>query len=110
MKCPCLRINSTISDQLQRNNQIFLHFFAEIFGNVVFFLYLCTRKQQEPRIMTDKELFIEVFNRTTVKAGVTLSGTLVYYRGECKFNIDGFNLAYNLHRLTNLLEEIGEFR
>jgi len=60
--------------------------------------------------MTDKELFKEVFDRIAGRnTQVTMSGTLVCYKGEPKFNIDGFNLAYNLHRLTNLLEEIGEF-
>ena len=60
--------------------------------------------------MTDKELFKEVFNRIAGRnTQVTMSGTLVCYKGEPKFNTDGFNLAYNLHRLTNLLEEIGEF-
>lgn len=60
--------------------------------------------------MTDKELFKEVFDRIAGRnTQVTMSGTLVYYKGEPKFNTDGFNLAYNLHRLTNLLDEIGEF-
>lgn len=61
--------------------------------------------------MTDKELFIEVFNRFLVRhKGLTLSGTLVYYNHDCKFNIDGFNLEYNLLRLTRLLDEEGELR
>ena len=60
--------------------------------------------------MTDKELFKEVFDRITGKnSQVSMSGSLVCYNGQPKFNIDGFNLAYNLHRLTNLLEDIGEF-
>lgn len=60
--------------------------------------------------MTDKELFNEVFNRVAGHHNIlTMSGTLVCYKGEPKFNIDGYNLAYNLHRLTNLLEDIGEF-
>lgn len=60
--------------------------------------------------MTDKELFKEVFDRIAGhNRNITMSGTLVCYRGEPKFNIDGFNLAYNLYRLTNLLNDIGEF-
>ena len=60
--------------------------------------------------MTDKELFKEVFDRIASKnSQVSMSGSLVCYKGQPKFNIDGFNLAYNLHRLTNLLEDIGEF-
>lgn len=61
-------------------------------------------------IMTDKELFKEVFDRIAGRnTNLKMSGTLVYYKGQPKFNTDGFNLAYNLHRLTNLLEDIGEF-
>lgn len=59
--------------------------------------------------MTDKELFKEVFDRIAGKTQIKMSGTLVCYKGEPRFNTDGYNLAYNLHRLTNLLEEIGEF-
>ena len=60
--------------------------------------------------MTDKELFKEVFDRIAGKnSQVSMSGSLVCYKGQPKFNIDGFNLAYNLYRLTNLLEDIGEF-
>ena len=59
--------------------------------------------------MTDQALFEEVFSRITGKNGVTMEGPLVCYKGDPKFNTDGYNLAYNLHRLTNLLEEIGEF-
>ena len=59
--------------------------------------------------MTDKELFKEVFDRIAGRTSITMSGTLVCYKGEPKFNTDGYNLAYNLHRLTNLLDEIGEF-
>ena len=60
--------------------------------------------------MTDKELFKEVFNRIAGRnSQLSMSGSLVCYKGQPKFNTDGFNLAYNLHRLTNLLEDIGEF-
>lgn len=60
--------------------------------------------------MTDKELFNEVFNRVVGKnTNLKMSGTLVCYKDVPQFNTDGFNLAYNLHRLTNLLEDIGEF-
>jgi hypothetical protein len=58
--------------------------------------------------MSDREFFNEVFDRIAGH-NLTMSGTLVCYKGEPKFNIDGYNLAYNLHRLTNLLEDIGEF-
>jgi len=59
--------------------------------------------------MSDKELFNEVFNCVAGKTSVTMSGTLVCVNGEPKFNTDGYTLAYNLHRLTNLLEEVGVF-
>lgn len=61
--------------------------------------------------MTDKELFKAVFqNFQKTYSNLEMEGTLVSYRGEVKFNTDGFNLAYNLHRLTNLLAEAGLFR
>ena len=54
--------------------------------------------------MTDKELFKEVFDRIAGKnSQVSMSGSLVCYKGQPKFNIDGFNLAYNLYRLTSKL-------
>lgn len=59
--------------------------------------------------MTDKELFFEVFNRFQVRhRGLSLSGTLVSYNHDVKFNIDGFNLEYNLLRLCQLLDDEGE--
>lgn len=59
--------------------------------------------------MTDKELFKMVFDHIAGRTAITMSGTMVCYKGEPQFNIDGYNLAYNLHRLTNLMEDIGEF-
>ena len=58
--------------------------------------------------MTDFELFKKVFDRIAGHT-LTMEGPLVCYKGDPKFNTDGYNLAYNLHRLTNLLEDIGEF-
>lgn len=61
--------------------------------------------------MTDKQLFIEVFkNFQEHYYGLEMKGTLVYYHGECMFNIDGYNLCYNLLRLTKMLEEAGELK
>ena len=61
--------------------------------------------------MNDKELFIEVFNRFRVRhTGLMLSGTLVYYNREVRFNIEGYNLEYNLLRLCQLLADEGELR
>lgn len=59
--------------------------------------------------MSDKELFIEVFNRFQVRhSGLRLNGTLVYYHQDVCFNIEGYNLEYNLFRLCKLLDEEGE--
>ena len=61
--------------------------------------------------MNDKELFNAVFDNFSAKhPGLRLSGSLVYYKGECVFNTDGFNLEYNLLRLTQLLDDAGELR
>ena len=61
--------------------------------------------------MNDKQLFIEVFKNFQERYyGLDMRGTLVYYRGELMFNIDGYNLCYNLLRLTKMLEEAGELR
>ena len=35
---------------------------------------------------------------------IRMDGSLVYIDGECRFNIEGFNLLYNLKRLVNCLE------
>lgn len=59
--------------------------------------------------MEEKALFNEVFNNFVSKhPGLSMSGTLVYYNGKCRFNIDGYNLEYNLLRLTKLLDNAGE--
>ena len=61
--------------------------------------------------MNDKELFTEVFNRLAEQyPGLELDGTLVCYNGQCRFNIDGYNLCYNLLSLTRLIEEAGLLR
>lgn len=63
--------------------------------------------------MTDKELFFEVFNNFRSRypnTNLEMVGTMVYLNGEARFNTDGFNLAYNLHRLIGLLIEAGELR
>ena len=61
--------------------------------------------------MSDKQLFIEVFkNFQGNYYGLEMRGTIVYYNGEARFNIDGFNLCYNLLRLTKMLDEAGEHR
>ena len=63
--------------------------------------------------MTDKELFFEVFNNFRSRypnTNLEMVGTMVYLNGEARFNTDGFNLAYNLHRLVGLLIEAGELR
>ena len=59
--------------------------------------------------MDDKQLFLEVFsNFQSNYSGLELLGYLVYYKGECKFSIEGYSLCYNLLRLTKLLEAAGE--
>ena len=63
--------------------------------------------------MTDRELFNEVFNNFRShypNTNLEMVGTMVYLNGEARFNTDGFNLAYNLHRLVGLLIEAGELR
>lgn len=61
--------------------------------------------------MNEKQLFIEVFNNFQEKyRGLEMVGTLVYYKGEARFNTDGYNLCYNLLRLTKMLEIAGELR
>lgn len=60
--------------------------------------------------MNDKELFNAVFeNLSTRNSRLSMTGTIVCYDGRMMFNTDGYNLGYNLLRLTNLLNEMGEF-
>lgn len=60
--------------------------------------------------MEDRELFMEVFNnlRSSYRR-LGICGTIVSYDDEDQFNIDGYNLAYNLYRLTRTLANHGEF-
>ena len=61
--------------------------------------------------MNDKQLFNEVFDRLNKSCWnrLNMKGTMVCWEGEIKFNTDGYNLGYNLLRLTKLLEEKGIF-
>lgn len=60
--------------------------------------------------MEDKKLFIEVYNRLKSQyRKLDMSGTLVYWNGEAVFNIEGYNLGYNIYRLGKLLDDMGEF-
>ena len=69
------------------------------------------QENKTQRIMTDKQLFNEVFSNFQEKyRGLEMVGTLVYYKGEVRFNTDGYNLCYNLLRLTKMLEAAGELR
>lgn len=60
--------------------------------------------------MTDKELFNVVFSNFANKyPNLSMKNGLVCYNGVVEFNTNGYNLAYNLHRLTNVLAENNEF-
>ena len=59
--------------------------------------------------MNDRELFNAVFDNFAAKhRGLRMSGTLVYYKGECIFNTDGYNLEYNVRGVNKVLAEEGE--
>jgi len=58
--------------------------------------------------MNDKELFralVKRFNEQYPKRNINICGTLVYVDGECVFNTDGFNLLYNVTRLSACLKD-----
>lgn len=60
--------------------------------------------------MTDKKLFSEVFENLSARhKRLSMTGTIVCYDGKERFNTDGYNLGYNLYRLTSLLNNMGEF-
>lgn len=60
--------------------------------------------------MDTRTIFYEVFNHLQSKyGGFELQGTIVYFNGEAMFNTDGFNLEYNLYRLTKILKDNGIF-
>lgn len=57
---------------------------------------------------TDLTIFMKVFNRFQQqypRRDLRLNGTIVEIDGQQKFNIDGFNLLYNLKRLTEILTD-----
>ncbi|MBO7511266.1 MAG: hypothetical protein J6T35_08790 [Bacteroidales bacterium] len=59
--------------------------------------------------MDDKTLFNEVFIRFASKhPELYFDGTYVYYGDSIRFCTEGFNLEYNLLRLTRLLNDEGE--
>jgi hypothetical protein len=58
--------------------------------------------------LTAREIFrinLEFFQGAYPKRNIELNGSLVYIDGECKFNIEGYNLLYNLQRLTKCLQD-----
>lgn len=57
--------------------------------------------------LTAREIFeinLEFFQNAYPKRNIQLVDTLVYVDGECKFNIEGYNLLYNMQRLVKCLE------
>lgn len=64
-------------------------------------------KVKDSKDLTAREIFeinLEFFQSTYPKRNIQLVDTLVYVDGECKFNIEGYNLLYNMQRLVNCLE------
>lgn len=58
--------------------------------------------------LTAREIFrinLEFFQGAYPKRNIRMEGSLVYIDGECKFNIEGYNLLYNMQRLTKCLED-----
>lgn len=58
--------------------------------------------------LTAREIFrinLVFFQGAYPKRNIELNGSLVYIDGECKFNIEGYNLLYNLQRLTKCLQD-----
>lgn len=53
----------------------------------------------------DLVLFQDVFAHfQRIYKGLELKGTLVYLNGECKFNIEGYNLLRNLTSLCDIIQ------
>jgi len=64
-------------------------------------------KVKDSKDLTAREIFeinLEFFQNAYPKRNIQLVDTLVYVDGECKFNIEGYNLLYNMQRLVNCLE------
>lgn len=64
-------------------------------------------KVKDSKDLTAREIFeinLEFFQNAYPKRNIQLVGTLVYVDGECKFNIEGYNLLYNMQRLVACLE------
>ena len=85
-------------------------FFFQFYLELSFFYCIFVSRNKNTRIMTDRELFNEVFNNLSARyKRLSMTGTIVCYDGRERFNTDGYNLGYNLYRLTNLLNNMGEF-
>ena len=64
-------------------------------------------KVKDSKDLTAREIFeinLEFFQSAYPKRNIQLVDTLVYVDGECKFNIEGYNLLYNMQRLIECLE------
>ena len=84
--------------------------FFQFYLELSFFYYIFVSRNKNTRIMTDRELFNEVFNNLSARyKRLSMTGTIVCYDGREMFNTDGYNLGYNLYRLTNILNNMAEF-
>ena len=84
--------------------------FFNFIWNCHFFIVSLYQEIKNTEIMTDRELFNEVFNNLSARyKRLSMTGTIVCYDGREMFNTDGYNLGYNLDRLTDLLNDMGEF-
>lgn len=67
-------------------------------------MQLTTKNSED---LTARDIFrinLEFFQGAYPHRDLRMEGSLVYIDGECRFNIEGFNLLYNLQRLVNCLE------
>lgn len=67
-------------------------------------MQLTTKNSQDLSARDIFRINLEFFQGAYPRRDIRLEGSLVYIDGECKFNIEGFNLLYNLQRLVKCLE------
>lgn len=68
------------------------------------------RKYEFERL-SDESMFNAVFERLKESyKHLDRFGYIICWKGQEMFSIEGYNLAYNLYRLGNLLNDMGEFR
>ena len=95
----------TLSKPREQQFDIALKQFMELYNDVPLNIRIAVLATTIVANRADVALFQDVFAHfQRIYKGLELKGTLVYLNGECKFNIEGYNLLRNLTELCDIIQ------